>query len=75
MKRDPKDTAALVIGMAKPSGEEMSAGEPDGDEGGDMDGESVAAGEVMSALKTGDTEAFKEALKSFIDICSYSKEM
>ncbi len=35
----------------------------------ETDGESVAAEEVMAAMQSGDAEAFKEALKSFISMC------
>lgn len=38
-------------------------------EGEEMDGESVAAEELMYALEAKDTEAFKSALKSFISMC------
>ena len=35
----------------------------------DVDGETVAAEEVMEALKSGDTEMFKSALRSFVSMC------
>jgi hypothetical protein len=44
----------------------------------EMDGESVAAEEIMAAIEAKDPAAMKEALKSFIDMCmqddSYESE-
>jgi hypothetical protein len=53
--------AALVIGAAKPKADE------DGDDG----DYSEAAGEAFDALKSGDREAFAEALKACVMSCKH----
>ena len=61
---DPKSIAALIV--SKKAGEPVKADESDTDSQGEMEGS--AAEEVMSAMQSGDSAAFAEALKAFIQM-------
>lgn len=44
------------------------------DKADEYDGHQAAADEVMSAIESKDPAALKEALKSFVEMCSYSND-
>jgi hypothetical protein len=60
----------LAVMSKRPGGGEASVAEEPVEEAEDPEPEAqvVAGGEVMSAMRSGDTEAFTRALKSFIRI-------
>lgn len=63
MMPDKKSLASILASEGEePMYDEMEEGEK-------VEGEDVAAEELMSALQAGDTRGFKTALKAFIDIC------
>lgn len=69
MKKPPG--TALIIGIG---GRKPAAAEEAEDESPSKEGKAVAAAEVMAALKSGDKEAFAEALESFVGMCSSAEE-
>lgn len=69
-KRSPL-TIAILAGKAKDakSGDDEKKDEKDGGESDPEMGLDSAAEEILSAVKDGDSEALKDALKSFVHQC------
>lgn len=62
--------ARLKKGAESPVAEEPTEiGEGESEEAGEMEGHSVAADEIMSAIKSGDREGLVSALKNFYEMC------
>lgn len=71
-KPDSKGLAAMIVAGAPKAEAQMADEVDDGGAAEDMDeGQIAAADEAMAALKTGDAKAFAEALKAFVEMCSY----
>lgn len=64
MAKKKNDLAASILSGIPSEPVETSDVAPE------MDGEDVAVDEIMSALESKDPTALKEALKSFIEICT-----
>lgn len=68
--KDKKGTAALIIKkMGKAETAEPVETNEMGDEVDSSMAEDSAAEEVMAAIEAKDAKAFKEAMKSFMEIC------
>ncbi len=77
LSSDPKKAAAMIIVSmkGKKPGEKMVSAEKDGAEDSSIDPGLIAASEeFLGAIKSSDSRAMAEALKSFFDICYASSE-
>jgi hypothetical protein len=72
MKDDKKKVASVII--AKINGSNREKPQSEGAEIADSDDKDIAADEIMEAIKKSDVKALKEALKSFVEMCSYEEE-
>jgi hypothetical protein len=68
-----KKVAALIVSRMKPDGQSEHVG-VEGEKPAISEGERSAGEEAISAIKSGDVEAFVSALKSLISIVSDSDE-
>jgi hypothetical protein len=66
-----KDGLAIILASkAKKKPDADLGAAPEGEDGGDMEeGKMAAAEDVMAAMKSGDAQAFKDALQDFVDLC------
>jgi hypothetical protein len=65
----PKGLAAIILASKKPKDESYEKEEGEESKGEMDEGLLSAADDMMSAMKKGNSEAFAEALKAFIEMC------